>query len=152
MVSVFWHRVDIEVDIETVSIICFRVLDMGMSEFSDLEGPRSDESTVHIVLDSNLGLKAVLTSRVSARSMKKSGGYRKTLSVNVVDGEAHIGDKLWFVCDVDSGGWPSAAYHSKEEAENRASNDSELISDHMYGGEVKCWNGKTKKLQSADDL
>lgn len=122
-----------------------------MNEFTELEGPRTDESTVHVVLSDNLGLKGVLTSRVGARNMKKSGGYRTSISVDVVDGEAHIGDELWIICDAEYG-HPSVAFHSKEDAEERASQDSDFKDEYLYGGEVKHWNMTTEKLLGASEL
>lgn len=123
-----------------------------MSEFEELEGPRRNKQEVHLVFSENLGLSAILTSRVGARSMKTGNSkYQKHVSVKTEDAEAHIGDKLWFVCDENSGGWPIAAYHDEQKAKEKANKHNNL-KEHLYSGTVKHWDVTSEKLLNITEL
>jgi hypothetical protein len=123
-----------------------------MSEFEDLEGPRRNKQEVHLVFNENRGLSAILTSRVEARNMKTGNSkYQKHLSVKTKNAEAHIGDKLWFVCDADSGGWPTTAYHDEQKAKEQA-NKHNILKKHLYSGTIKHWDVTSEKLFDITEL
>lgn len=102
-----------------------------MSQFEDLECPRSNKRTVHLVQDKSKRVIA-LSSRVGARNMRKEGNYTKLGAVEVEDGEAHIGDKIWFVL---SNNTPIAAYHNENKARAQDEGDNNVV-----GVPIQYWN------------
>jgi hypothetical protein len=115
-----------------------------MSEFGDIEGPRANEKTVHVIRDNNNRVIA-LVSRVEARNLRGELDRSKSSSVEVEDGEAHIGDKIWFIFSLD--GEIKAAYCDENDARSRAKD-----TDTIAGTDVRQWNITKGKLYGKEKL
>lgn len=114
-----------------------------MSEFEDLEGPRRNEREIYVV-ESDSGAFLALTSRVEARSMSKNG-YTSHGSIELEDGEAHIGDKVW--CVLSHTNEPKATYLDEADARQEKTD-----SDNIVGISVRHWDVTKQKTYRKDRL